>query len=238
MELIIDVGNTRAKAAVFINNGIHKIFYSNHADEEMLEKLKDFSITSIMICTVRKNEDALYEFWSKMAPTFVLTEKTKIPLINRYKTPETLGKDRIAAVIGARFLYPEGNLLVIDAGTCITYDILTADNQYLGGNISPGVRIRFKALNEFTGALPLVDDYDMELLFGQNTTESIASGVLNGLFYEIDGAISAYSSTFHDLKTIICGGEARYFVNRIKNKIFANQNLVLLGLHKILQFNA
>ena len=160
-----------------------------------------------------------------------------MPIEIAYKTPETLGKDRIAAVIGARFLYPKGPVLAIDAGTCITYDILTEDDVYLGGNISPGAHLRFRAMDEFTHALPLVEQMEVEQLYGQSTEESMATGVITGIAAEMDGMIERYEEEFSGVQTVICGGDARYFVNMLKKKIFANRNLVLLGLHKILLFN-
>ena len=237
MELVIDVGNTRVKTAVFINNGIHKVFRTESPFDELYELVRDFDIRSVIISSVRSNDDEVAEYWRKIAPTLVLDDDLPIPVKNAYKTPETLGNDRIAAVIGARFLHPEGHVLAIDAGTCITYDILTEDNVYLGGNIAPGATLRFRAMDEFTSALPLVDTYDFVEVYGQSTEESMASGVMSGFVAEIDGMIDRYEQAFPGVKTVVCGGEARYFVNHLKKKIFANQNLVLLGLHKILKFN-
>jgi type III pantothenate kinase len=237
MELVIDIGNSSVKSAVFINNGIHKVYRSQDATEELYDLIKDFDIKSIIISSVRVDNDEVVDFWTKRHPTLFLSHETEIPVVNKYKTPETLGKDRLAAVIGARFLFPNDPVLAIDAGTCITFDVLTKNNEYLGGNISPGARLRFKAMDEFTSALPLVDDYEFTDVFGRNTEESMASGVINGLVYEIEGAMSRYEEAFPGLKSVLCGGEARYFVNHLKKEIFANQNLVLLGLHKILKFN-
>ncbi|MFT5725522.1 MAG: type III pantothenate kinase [Bacteroidia bacterium] len=237
MELVIDIGNTRVKAAVFINNGIHKLFVVDTADKELMDKVKEYKIDTIIISTVRNGSEKLKTIWSQLAPTIVLDHHTPLPIVNGYKTPKTLGKDRIAAVIGARFLHPTGPVLAIDAGTCITYDILTSDNTYLGGNISPGARLRFRAMDEFTNALPLVTEMEVDSLYGDTTEDSMATGVINGICAEIDGLIDQYESAFSGLQTVICGGDARYFVNNLKKKIFANRNLVLLGLHKILIFN-
>lgn len=237
MELVIDIGNTRTKAGLFINNGIHKVLVVDDPMDELFASLEDFSPKSVIISSVKKEVSLVSSYWKEKAQVLVLDEYTSLPVKNKYGTPATLGKDRLAAVIGARFLHSDGPVLAIDAGTCITYDVLTADNEYLGGNISPGATMRFKSLNAFTDALPLVKEYNPEALFGNDTTSSISTGVINGLACEIDGVIGEYEAAFPGLKTVICGGEARYFVNHIKKKIFANQNLVLLGLHKILKFN-
>ncbi len=237
MELVIDIGNSSVKSAVFINNGIHKVFRTKSAMQEVAHVSQEFDIQSVVISSVRVENDDIIAFWQGRHPTLFLDHRTSLPITNEYKTPKTLGKDRIAAVIGARFLYPNDPVLAIDAGTCITFDVLTKDNRYLGGNISPGARLRFKAMDEFTSALPLVNDYEFHEVYGQNTEESMASGVINGLAYEVDGAISRYEEAFPGLKSVVCGGEAGYFVNHLKKEIFANQNLVLLGLHKILKFN-
>ena len=237
MELVIDIGNSSVKSALFINNGIHKVFRTQSATEELHGQLHDFDVKMVIISSVRVDNAEVIAFWKQHYPTLFLDHETPVPVINKYKTPETLGKDRLAAVIGARFLYPSSPVLAIDAGTCITYDLLTKNDEYLGGNISPGARMRFRAMDEFTSALPLVNDYDFAQVFGQNTEESMASGVINGLVYEIEGAVTRYETEFPGLKSVLCGGEARYFVNHLKKEIFANQNLVLLGLHKILIFN-
>lgn len=237
MELVIDIGNTRVKAAVFINNGIHKVFNVEEADDTLLNLIKPFKITSVIISSVREMTLAIEDRWATVAPLLVLDHKTPLPIVNAYQTPETLGKDRIAAVIGGRFLFPEGPVLCIDAGTCITYDVISQDDTYLGGNISPGIHLRYRAMDEFTSALPLVSKLEVSDLYGQSTEESMSTGVITGMSAEIDGMITRYESAFPGLQTVICGGDARYFVNNVKKEIFANQNLVLLGLHKILIFN-
>lgn len=237
MELIIDVGNTRAKAAIFINNGIHKVYGADDGYEGLKSQMNTEDVRVIMISSVRENNDELFDFWSKVAPTTVLSHTTPLPIVSAYKTPKTLGKDRIAAVVGGRFLFSEGPVLAIDIGTCITYDVLTKDDVYLGGNISPGIHLRYRAMDEFTSALPLVDVLEVEKTYGQSTEESMATGVIQGIASEIDGMIHRYETEFKGLQTVVCGGDARYFVNILKKKIFANRNLVLLGLHKILLFN-
>lgn len=234
---MIDEGNTRAKAALFISNGIHRIETSERANEALLAQFDGLKPDKIIISSVRREDAQIRNFWNNLAPTLWLNHHTPLPITNHYKTPETLGKDRLAGLVGGRFLIPDGHILVIDAGTCITYDVLTEQNEYFGGSISPGASLRYKSLNHFTASLPLVNQFETDHLFGTNTKEAIASGVINGLAHEINGTIEAMEKLYNPLQVVLCGGEAGYFVNKIKKKIFANQNLVLLGLHKILQFN-
>ncbi len=237
MELVIDIGNTRVKAALFINNGIHKVLRHEEAGKDLYDDVKRFKINSIIVSSVRKQNAEQISLWESVAPTIWLDHKTPLPIKNDYQTPETLGRDRIAAVVGGRFLFPQGPVLCIDAGTCITYDVLTEANVYVGGNISPGIHLRYRAMDEFTDALPLVAEVEVNSLFGKSTHDSMSTGVITGMSAEIDGMVMRYEEAFPGIQTIICGGDARYFVNHVKKKIFANQNLVLLGLHKILLFN-
>lgn len=236
MELVIDVGNTRTKIGIFVNNGIQKVDRFDSFGEAV-----DFANelewrASIISTTKPLNQQQLKRIKS-LDKVLLLDHRTSIPIINDYKTPETLGKDRLAAVVGAQFLFPKNNCLVIDAGTCITYDIINSEGRYLGGNISPGLRLRSRALKHFTGALPLVEPHASDIIVGSNTEEAINSGIFNGLVHEVNGVIQSYKTLYSELKVLLCGGEALYLVNHINNEIFANQNLVLLGLHKILLHN-
>ena len=207
------------------------------AGKDLYDDVKRFKINSIIVSSVRKQNAEQISLWESVAPTIWLDHKTPLPIKNDYQTPETLGRDRIAAVVGGRFLFPQGPVLCIDAGTCITYDVLTEANVYVGGNISPGIHLRYRAMDEFTDALPLVAEVEVNSLFGKSTHDSMSTGVITGMSAEIDGMVMRYEEAFPGIQTIICGGDARYFVNHVKKKIFANQNLVLLGLHKILLFN-
>jgi type III pantothenate kinase len=159
-----------------------------------------------------------------------------LPFINKYETIQTLGNDRIGAVAGAQFLYPKENILIIDAGTAITYDILIG-NEYLGGNISAGLNMRLKALHHFTSSLPLVELEDEIEFWGNNTGAAILSGVVNGIIFEIEGYIEYFKKRGEKNITIITGGDANYLVKKIKQPIFAVPNLVLIGLNRILEYN-
>lgn len=166
-----------------------------------------------------------------------LSFQTPLPFKILYQTPVSLGKDRIAAVAGAYSLYPDRNILVIDAGTCITYDILTADGKYPGGAISPGIQMRFKAMHTFTGKLPLIEPDDFYGLIGQTTHESMRSGVFNGVIAEITETIRLYKEKFDNLLVMMTGGDYQFLHNKLKISIFAAPDLVLLGLNEIFDYN-
>jgi len=166
-----------------------------------------------------------------------LRDITPVPLKNKYHTPATLGYDRLAGAVGASKLFPGKDALVVDMGTCINYECVTAAGEYLGGAISPGMRMRFRALHEFTGKLPLINDhFQPESFVGQDTTTSLLSGVMNGILQEVDGVIAQYRLRYNDLQVILTGGDADYFGKYLKNQIFAQPDLVLLGLLEILHF--
>ncbi|NNK40613.1 MAG: type III pantothenate kinase, partial [Winogradskyella sp.] len=161
----------------------------------------------------------------------------KLPFINKYETPKTLGVDRIALVSASVLHFPDQNVLIIDAGTCVTYDFITNDNNYIGGAISPGLSMRYRALNTFTAKLPLLNVQQPKSVVGKTTESSIHSGVVNGIVLEIDGVIDQYKEQFGDLTVILTGGDGKFLSNQLKNSIFANSNFLLQGLNYILQFN-
>jgi type III pantothenate kinase len=162
---------------------------------------------------------------------------TPLPIKNSYRTPDSLGKDRLAAVIGGNSIFPGSNILIIDAGTAITYDFIKADGTYIGGNISPGLKMRFQALHQYTNQLPLLKrEANFELL-GRDTHEAIVSGVQNGIVFELNQYIAALSNQNQNLHIILTGGDSKFFDNKLKYPIFVEPNLVLLGLNKILKYN-
>lgn len=167
----------------------------------------------------------------------MLDHKTPVPINNRYLTPETLGFDRLAAAVGAATVYPGANVLAIDAGTAITYEFVDAQNNYRGGNISPGMEMRFRALHHFTGKLPMIESKMPVSFLGNTTSEAIKAGVIEGMIFEIDGYINTLKKSHHDLKIIITGGDAIFFDKKLKNSIFVNLNLTLHGLNRILRHN-
>jgi type III pantothenate kinase len=240
MNLVIDIGNTRTKFSVF-NRG--EVLITVPVDEitpEHIGILKNEhpDLRKVILSSVKGCPTELKEVLEQQFETFIeLNSNTPLPIENCYQTKETLGNDRIAAVTGAYDLYPNTNNLVIDAGTAITYDLLNDKNQYLGGNISPGFEMRFKALNHFTGKLPLIHAADMNKLFGTSTEEAIRAGVQNGIFYEVDKTIDHFKEFYSNLKVIITGGDANFFDKKLKNSFFVHFNLIALGLNRILEYN-
>ena len=190
-------------------------------------------IQSSVVIHTPEMEDML----SKAGRFILLTELTPLPVKNLYQTPKSLGKDRIAAVTGAWSMFPRRNILVIDAGTCITYDFINQQGEYPGGGISPGIRMRFKAMHTFTGKLPLIEPEDFDELIGKSTTESLLSGVYNGVTGEIREMVRLYREKYGDVMVLITGGDHELLNNKLKISIFAVPELVLLGLNEILDYN-
>jgi type III pantothenate kinase len=243
MKLAIDVGNTLTKTAVFQDNDLLRLsFFKDFTLEELKRfinesETKSNRINYSIISSVRKYDSEIENYLNKNYRFTELSSKIPLPVNIRYRTSETLGNDRIAGVCGASAMFPGENILVIDAGTCVTYDFIDNEKNYFGGAISPGIDIRFKALNTFTGNLPLVNRAENFDLIGDSTEESIKSGVLNGIIAEIEGVIKRYKDRFGQLKIIFTGGDTIFFDKRLKNDIFAVPNLVLNGLNEILDFN-
>ena len=172
-----------------------------------------------------------------MVELTIVSHKLQLPYTNNYATPKTLGVDRIALVCGAAIQFSNKNVLIIDAGTCITYDFLNDKNEYLGGAISPGIRIRYKSLHDYTSKLPFLQSKEPKNFIGDNTIESINSGVVNGVVQEIDGIINQYRKKYIDLTVVLTGGDTNFLSKQLKSSIFANQNFLLEGLNGILIFN-
>lgn len=241
MKLVIDIGNTLSKIAVFEESDIIELIISEEIIINQIDNLfNNFQdINTGIIASVRKIDPELINYVNSKIHLIVLNESTPLPFKNNYLTPTSLGYDRIAAVTAAMDIFPGNDVLVINAGTCITYDIITAEKDYLGGAISPGIYMRFSSLNTFTSKLPLIKPNakaQVELI-GKNTENSILSGIQNGILYEVDGAINAYKELFPEIKVIISGGDYKYFDKNLKNNIFATPNIVLMGLNRILDLN-
>ena len=239
MNLIIDVGNTRVKVAVFELDTVKEVFVFDKAIilSEVKKIISNFSITSSIISSVANlTEEERQEIVELLNPVF-LDANTKVPFKNLYKTPKTLGVDRIALASAAVNKYPNRNVLVLDAGTCITYDFITKEGEYLGGAISPGIKMRYKALHNFTAKLPLLEPSKLESFIGVDTNTSINSGVINGVCKEIDGIIKQYQKKYSDLTVVLTGGDTYFLSKQLKSVIFAHPNFVLEGLHTILIHN-
>jgi type III pantothenate kinase len=239
MNLAIDIGNTLVKIAIFDNGQMTCLQTIEDISISELQLLTEsYSGIDASIITSVKDYPAGIEEYLRMSFRFIRFDaKTPIPLTSAYKTPGTLGTDRLAAAVGAHSVNPLENILVINTGTAITYDIVTADGIHHGGAISPGLLMRYKALHTFTGRLPLLDKIIDVPLIGKSTNECILSGVLNGAIAEVDGMIERYRLLYPGLKTILSGGDNNYFDKRLKNKTFAIPNLVLTGLNIILEYN-
>lgn len=239
-HLVIDIGNSRTKVAIFNDQKLIFRDVVEHLNAELLEEyLKDEAIQQSVISSVKDEINSLEEMLSGRTEYIRFSASLKTGVINQYKSPETLGLDRLAGVIGARALFPGNNCLVIDMGTCITYDAIDRDGTYRGGSISPGLNMRLRAMQEFTGRLPSVKLAEYESLEGDDTQTSMLSGVVNGTYSEILGFIEQYNARYSELKVILCGGDANFFDTRLKNSIFAHTlktvpDLVLFGLNEVI----
>ena len=239
MRLIIDAGNTRVKVAVFEQyTMIDMFFFETKKVVSKIKKInKNFDISSAIISNVALISEEKIKKIENLVHLIRVSSTTKVPFSNLYKTPKTLGVDRIALVTGAVKKYPSKNVLIIDAGTCITYDFVNKDAEYLGGAISLGMQMRFKALHKFTAKLPLVEKSEEIYLIGNSTEKCINSGVTLGIIKEIEGIILAYQEKFLDLTVVLTGGDTNFLSKQLKSSIFANQNFLLEGLNELLIFN-
>ncbi len=238
MNLVIDIGNTRVKAALFKENLLLELKIYNSVSELLSDLNFIRKGKNAIIGSVVDDLDLFYSALNSLIPTSVFTSQTKTPLTNLYYSVNTLGSDRLLAAIGAYTIYPNTDILVIDAGTCIKYNFTNSKNEYLGGGISPGIQMKFKALEHFTSKLPLVElDTNFNELIGTNTQNSILSGVLNGSVAEIEGIINEYKMLYPNIICVLTGGDSEFLAKRLKNSIFTHQNLVLIGLNDILNYN-
>ncbi|WP_299885378.1 type III pantothenate kinase [uncultured Lacinutrix sp.] len=240
MNLIIDVGNTYTKLAVFKRDKIKdkervKTKKIIEVIEKLQEKYDDLKVG--IVSSVGKLDQKTLDFLEKNLQLTILSHKTRIPFTNLYGTPKTLGIDRIALVCASVEQFPNENVLIIDAGTCITFDFINHKNEYLGGAISPGIRMRYKAMHNQTANLPLLKTEVPKTIVGNSTASSMHSGVVNGVLREIDGNIEQYVKEFGDLTIILTGGDAKMLSKQLKSSIFANSNFLLEGLNFILQYN-
>lgn len=233
LQLAVDIGNSSIKVGLFEGLELkdQKVFRSV---QEIEMWASNQAISRGIVASVRQ-EVAL----SLPIPLFIFgSDALRLPIKNLYKSPQTLGKDRLAGVIGARALFPDAACLVIDMGTCITFDLVNGHGEYLGGAISPGFHMRFKAMHHFTARLPLAEIPESAVeLVGTDTNSCLQSGVVNGIKFEIEMAIASYRSKYPNLKVLLCGGDAHFFESIIKGDIFAFPELVLHGLNHTLLYN-
>ncbi|WP_223551079.1 type III pantothenate kinase [Aestuariivivens sp. NBU2969] len=241
MNLVIDVGNSFVKLAIFNQNKLqHKETVRMDAFVDAISSIASTQpeIKKAVVSSVARLDAEQKETLKKRFELFEINHKTKVPFKNCYKTPKTLGVDRIVLVSASVLKFPNSNVLIVDAGTCVTFDFVTANKEYLGGAISPGIRMRYQSLNHFTVNLPLLDTQMPDNIIGNSTKASMHSGVVNGLVNEIEGVISEYKQKYSDLTVILTGGDANFLSKQLKSSIFANSNFLLEGLNYILQFNS
>jgi type III pantothenate kinase len=241
MNLAIDIGNTQIKAGAFSEGAIVKTLSAPYGQAEAFISglLKAHDYKAIILSSVVNHSDDLISMLASNYEFVYLSHHTPLPFKNRYLTPETLGKDRLSAIAGAFAGFPGKNILVVDAGTCIKYDFITAGGEYMGGGISPGIQMRYNALHAYTHKLPKISSTEPAILIGQNTEGSIHSGVINGAIAEVEGIIEKYALEFENICVILTGGDSEIFKPLFsgKNNIFADSLLVLKGLNYILEYN-
>lgn len=239
VNLIIDIGNTIAKIAAFDGELLQEVLYtSNQTLEDLSSFSKKYSFSQAIVATVvNLSSEAECALKALTMPLLYLDKDTDLPIINLYGTPQTLGYDRVAAVVGANACFPNRDILVIDAGTCITYEFIDAESRYHGGNISPGIQMRFNALHQQTARLPQISAEGRLLEMGKDTETAIRSGVKNGIKYEIEGYIRTLKYKYPQLLVFLTGGDDISFDTNIKSIIFADRFLVLKGLNRILIYN-
>jgi len=239
MQLCIDWGNTRVKAALFQENKLVKDY--NFSEEEALTGLIDIADSqqpqSAILSSVAHHPPELKVLLQEKTRLLVLNAQTPLPVMNAYHSPDTLGADRLALAIGANSEYPDANNLVISVGTAITYNFIHKNKTFRGGNITPGMEMRFRALNAYTDKLPLVEAQGEVVLLGYDTETSIRSGVVLGIVAELDGMINFYGEQYPGLNIVLTGGNAPIFADKLKNRIFADSQLLLKGLNTILRYN-
>lgn len=233
-RLVIDIGNTRVKFAVFVENQQQGSVGLNWSELESLSSHKKFA--SVLIASVA-DQDHTQSALSLFPQALLYNSALQLPIHNNYRTPETLGVDRIANAVAAHHLASGKPALIVDAGTCLKMDFIDQNGSYQGGSISPGLYMRFKSMHAFTANLPLIEGWEAHPLIGKTTHESMVSGAVNGMAAEIFGTIQRYSNLYEDLIVFITGGDMHFFDLDIKNPIFAHENLTLLGLNLILEVN-
>ena len=240
MNLAIDIGNSSAKLALIDGGRVVESFRTEHLSAQYVAELLDRTpVSRAVLATVAGVDSEVERLLAERTDYYLRVDHTTpMPIRNLYATPHTLGIDRLAAAVGAMEVFPGCNILVADLGTAVTIDVVSAAGEFVGGNITLSAAGRFRALNDYTAGLPLVTlDEEVESI-GRDTVSAIRSGVVCGMTYELEGYIARAEAEFDDLRIIFTGGDANYFAKRLKNAIFATADLVILGLNKILEYNA
>ena len=230
-KAVIDQGNTRCKVGIFSKMGILEEVHITQTFQEAIDYINSKSIK--IVITNHKTETEIYPDFN----IYYLNHLFKLPFLNLDKKPETLGLDRIASLAAAAILFPNQNTLIFDVGTCITIDFLNENNAYNGGNISPGLKMRYKAMHHFTSKLPLSTVENIFPKMGNTSMSAIANGAFYGIVNELNGYITDFKKDYQNLNIIICGGDTLHFDKQLKTEIFAKPNLVLEGLYQLLLLN-
>lgn len=237
-RFVVDIGNTRIKLGHFQDQELNdKLFLKTSKLDAVEEWLKGKQANSVLISSVRDKETEVEAFLKERFQCLRFDDTIKVPIEVKYSNPQTLGRDRLAGAIAGQMEFPDREVLTIDCGTCTTYNRVSSQGTYLGGNITPGVKMRLKAMHHFTGKLPLLGQDLPEDPMGTDTETSIQSGAAWGAIFEMRQWINHYSSEMDDLAIILTGGAAPMFESRLNCKIFARPFLVLQGLNEILRFN-
>ena len=248
MNLCIDQGNSRTKVALMTDEGriVKDFIYRQFSSSDVERLFELYDISDSIVSSVVNIEAAVVNTLHRLSQHFVLFDHmTPVPVINRYETPETLGLDRLAAAVGARHLCPDENLLIIDVGSAVTYDFVTEEGEFIGGNIAPGLKMRFTMLHRMTKKLPMVEADENELipLFGKNTRDAIVAGVIRGMAYEVKGYMRTLKEKMPHFRTFLTGGHAPYILKNVrssrneKREMHYEKHLVLIGLNEILVYN-
>lgn len=242
-NLVIDIGNTNSKLAIFDEKVlVHYQVLKEIEPAVLISLIQKYKVKNSSVSIVREDSQEIIDVLESKTNYIPFSTKINTGIKNYYQTLSTLGLDRWAKVLAAHSCYPGQNSLMIDAGTCITYDLLSSDDKYFGGSISLGIDMRFKALHHFTGKLPLVEwQQEAEIPKGTDTSSAIKSGVLKGVINEVEGFISSYNKENIGLTVLLTGGSAAFLLEQLKNSIFAPQiihdpYLVLKGLNEVIAF--
>ena len=236
MNIVVDSGNTFSKVGIFERDLLKEkeVFKSDH---DLQNFLSCKPAENILVCSVTTRSEEITSWSIATGRKMILEQDLPIPITNRYATPYSLGVDRLAAACGAQLTFPGQNSLVIDLGTCINYEFVNSKGEYQGGAISPGVKMRFEAMHNYTSKLPLAPAVEAPPLTGNSTLSCLQSGVMNGLMEEIEGIIKRYRTQHPDIRVILSGGDAHFFENHLNPTIFVAPDLVLIGLNSILLHN-
>lgn len=240
INLCIDWGNTSVKASIFQDERLAEIktFSGADAEMELSALINQYKPVKAILASVTNHPAALEDMVKSQVKSYIkLDGNTRLPVMSAYATPETLGADRLALAVGAWAVYPDKNTLIVNVGTCVTYNFTQKNKTFRGGAISPGLHMRLKAMHEFTDKLPLVPVEGELLLLGYDTATCMRSGAVYGMACEIDGMVNEYAAQYQDFNAILTGGDAAFFAGKLKSKIFADSELLSRGLNLILNYN-